>query len=128
MSDISIRAIIQSVARASGIPVERLTSRRRVSEIVMARHLAMHIAREQGYSYPRIGRYFVCDHTTVMSGVKRIDAKLPSDAGLRETRANVIADLAGGVAVEIHVCEGCTKRQALIDEIRALLVEARRAA
>ena len=121
MKQNSIREIVSAVSRATGLPREQITGRRRYSNVARARHLVMFLARRAGYSFPAIGRWLCCDHSTVISGVKRVEELLPSDATLREWLDAAQRDLNDAPAIEVHVCSGCQKRDELIARIRELL-------
>lgn len=63
-----VRDIITACARFHGLTVERI---------------AMYLAREMTpCSFPMIGRVFDRDHTTVLSGAKRIERLMFNDAKL----------------------------------------------
>lgn len=65
-----------------------LDSARRTLKIVYPRHIAMYLARQvTGRSYPEIGRRFGNrDHTTVLSGIRKIER-------LRKTDSKLDADI-----------------------------------
>jgi chromosomal replication initiator protein len=64
---ITALSIIERAAAKHGVETEFLRQDRRDAATVAARHDAMQrIRRELGWSYPRIGRLFNRDHTTVM--------------------------------------------------------------
>jgi chromosomal replication initiator protein len=62
-----------------------LSSKDRHKTIALARHVAMYLCKQRlRASYPEIGRAFGNrDHTTVMSGVRKVDAMRTTDADLR---------------------------------------------
>lgn len=61
------------VAKMAGVTIDEIHSHDRDREFADARAMVWLIAREyMNLSYPLIGRLFNRDHTTVMSGVKRI--------------------------------------------------------
>lgn len=53
--------------------------RRKYPSLVMVRHKLWHYLREVGWSYPYIARHFGVDHTTVISGVRRIERLYAED-------------------------------------------------
>jgi hypothetical protein len=62
-----MRRILGEVAEKHNLPAADIFKDRRVRHIVRARQEAMwRCSEETGYSYPRIGRFFGRDHTTVM--------------------------------------------------------------
>ncbi len=62
-----------------------LSSKDRHKTIALARHVAMYLCKQRlRASYPEIGRAFGNrDHTTVMSGVRKVDAMRATDSDLR---------------------------------------------
>ena len=83
--------IMNAVAAYYGITVDELSGNSRVSQIAIARQVAMYICREQtNLSLPKIGQLFGNrDHTTVMYAAKKI-AEMMSE---RRSIYNVVADL-----------------------------------
>lgn len=75
-------AIFRWVCEAYGIEPSDLTGNSRMEPIAEARNVAYYLARQRGMSYPRIGRLFKRDHTSVISGVKRVQALLKADVGV----------------------------------------------
>lgn len=74
---ISPAMVIRATSRAMNVPVEAITGNCRRAHIVRARHLAMYVCRVQyGHSYPRIGRDFSRDHSTVISGIEAAQKRL----------------------------------------------------
>lgn len=69
--------IAAGVAAKHGVTLAMLMGESRVKHIVAARHEAWWLVwRTTGMSYPRIGAIFRRDHTTIMHGVKKHDAKM----------------------------------------------------
>lgn len=65
--------IIAEVAEEHGVSVAALLGPCKVRELAVPRMLAYHrIRAELGYSYPRIGRIFKRDHSTIIYGVRRV--------------------------------------------------------
>jgi chromosomal replication initiator protein len=65
-------AIIALAAAEHGVEFDWLRQERRDAATVAARHAAMQrIRRQLGWSYPRIGRLFNRDHTTVMHACEK---------------------------------------------------------
>ncbi|GAB4558073.1 MAG: hypothetical protein Tsb0020_02760 [Haliangiales bacterium] len=77
--------VIKRVAHYYGIKVADIKSSRRHKAIAGPRAVAMYLARQHtSDSYPDLGRAFGGKHhTTVLSAVEKITAKLKSDPGLR---------------------------------------------
>ncbi len=75
-SRVTPERVIEVVANGCGISVEELLGRSRTRPLVIARHVAMYILRQQtDLSYPEIAKVFGGrDHTTVMHAVRKIAA------------------------------------------------------
>jgi chromosomal replication initiation ATPase DnaA len=81
--------IIEAVAEASGVSVDIILGKRRYVRAARARHVAMWAVRERmGWSYPRIGRVFNRDQSTVRNGCRRVSAALEK---IGPTRSLVMA-------------------------------------
>ena len=77
-------AILRGVADFYGVTTDDLTGTRRVQRIVVPRHVAMYIMREDGQmSLPQIGQTLNRDHTTVLHGVDRITEQIDKNEALR---------------------------------------------
>lgn len=63
--------IVEAVADECRVTPEVLISPSRAPMLVAARHRAMKIARDAGYSLPQIGRALNRDHTTVLYGLRK---------------------------------------------------------
>jgi hypothetical protein len=71
----SLRDIEAAACARFGLTVEQLRGPKKVRGIVRPRQIVMYLAREMTpLSYPRIGAHFNRDHTTVLSGERRIRA------------------------------------------------------
>jgi len=80
--DVTFELIQEVVASHFKITVEDLISKKRTSDLAMARQVAMYLCREmiEGASLPQIGSFFGGrDHTTVIHAVEKISAKCSSD-------------------------------------------------
>ena len=77
--------VIATVAEKCGVTVEAMKGRNRAQEIVMPRQIAMYLMREEtGASLAEIGRALGGrDHTTVIHGIEKIEARLQEDSALR---------------------------------------------
>jgi len=77
--------VVQTVADAFGIPIDRMLSRERTHEIALPRQIAMYLLREESnISLPQIGEALGGrDHTTVMYGCDKISDLLERDDRLR---------------------------------------------
>jgi hypothetical protein len=70
----TIARVRKEVSLRYGITEEELCSAQRNAKIVLARHIAMYVAKKiTGKSLPEIGRLFGGkDHTTILNAVRRI--------------------------------------------------------
>lgn len=65
-----------AIARAANVSIEAINGKSRQREVVDARHAIWYIAHDHmGMAYTTLARLYNRDHTTIMSGVKRIRAK-----------------------------------------------------
>lgn len=83
--EITPTLIIEVVAEHFGINPDDITSKKRNSEYVQPRHIAMYLCREiTSTSLVNIGKIMgKRDHTTVMNGIKNISEKIKTDSELR---------------------------------------------
>lgn len=89
--------LVERVAERMGYRFDDLVGEARERNITEARHVAMALVREQtDLSYPAIGKLFNRDHTTVMSGVQRINELLAT--GDRPDLELVMSDVSVEVA------------------------------
>lgn len=65
-------AIVHSVSKHVGYPVEDLIGRSTERPVTRARWLAMKRCRVAGYSLTAIGRYFDRDHTSVIHALQKL--------------------------------------------------------
>lgn len=84
-SSTPLAELVATVAKYYSLPVRQVRSSSRRAPIVLARAVAIYLARQlTPLSYDEIGRYLGGrDHTTVMHNYKRIDSRLSSDRALR---------------------------------------------
>lgn len=90
-----ISAIVKASAIVFGVEMTEITGPRRSKHLVTARQVAMYVAaKHTDASLPEIGRYIGNrDHTTVLHGVRRMDARVAS--GLAAAyRISEVRDLA----------------------------------
>jgi chromosomal replication initiation ATPase DnaA len=72
--------ILHLVGQDFGVPVALIASACRRKDIAMSRHVAFCVGqRGLGYSLPRIGRLAGRDHTTVLHGIRRVEAMAEAD-------------------------------------------------
>ena len=99
MGIIPISAILGACAVFYGVPISRLFAERRTKGIVKPRQIAMYLAKElTPRSLPDIGRQIGGrDHTTVLHGVRKIDALIKRDPNLAAEVATIRARIVGRV-------------------------------
>lgn len=85
--EITPESIIKTVAEHFSISTADLASKKRNSEIVLPRHIAMYLCREMtDVSLSAIGTLLgKKDHTTVLNGADKISIKLQKDPTLKTT-------------------------------------------
>ncbi len=83
--EITPTLIIEVVAEHFGINPDDITSKKRNSEYVQPRHIAMYLCREiTSTSLVNIGKIMgKRDHTTVMNGIKNISERIKTDPELK---------------------------------------------
>src|SRR5271166_6324542 len=99
MGIIPIGAILGACAVFYGVPISSLFAERRTKDIVKPRHIAMYLAKElTPRSLPDIGRRIGGrDHTTVLHGVRKIDALIKRDPSLAAEVATIRARIVGRI-------------------------------
>lgn len=86
--------IFHAVARKYGVTIEDIRGKRRTREIAQARHVCIYIMRTvTDMSLPSIGRVFNRDHTTILSSVDTIQAKIREDASLENDIDDLIKEI-----------------------------------
>ncbi len=91
---IKVEKIISEVAHTYNVSESDILSNRKTAELVLARQVAMYIARETtDLSYKAIGESFGKDHTTVLYNVKKIDDFLKDKPYQKELVDDLIANL-----------------------------------
>ncbi|CAN5629771.1 chromosomal replication initiator protein DnaA [soil metagenome] len=93
--DLTAEEIIQRVAKQFQVDVTALCGRNRSKEIVLPRQISMYLMREEtAASLADIGRSLGGrDHTTVIHGIEKIEARLLEDSGLRSQILSIREDL-----------------------------------
>ena len=82
---LSSRQLIERVAKYYNLSSKDLLGTSRMKDIKNARQVAMYLMREElGLSTVKIGLEFSKDHTTIMHGIKVIEANLKSNFSFRE--------------------------------------------
>ncbi len=91
---IKIEKIISEVAHTYNVSESDILSNRRTAELVLARQVAMYIARETtDLSFKAIGESFGKDHTTVLYNVNKIEKFLRDRPYQKELVDDLIANL-----------------------------------
>lgn len=92
--DRSIAAIQDAVATRYNITVDDLVSTSRQHRYVRPRQIAMYLA-VGGASYPKVGRAFHRDHTTVIHAIKAVETRMKDDIDLVRDIAVIRGSLEG---------------------------------
>lgn len=91
---IKIEKIISEVARTYNVSENDILSERRTADLVIARQVAMYIAKETtGLSYKAIGESFGKDHSTVLHNVNKIKTFLSERPYEKELVHDIIKNL-----------------------------------
>lgn len=92
---ISLDHIKKATADYYSVRIDDMSAKIRTKEIVIARQVAMYLAREfTSASYPKIGEGFGGrDHTTVLHAYQKITNSLKSEAAVKEAVKNIAAKL-----------------------------------
>ena len=81
-------------AHKYGVTVEDIRGKRRTREIAQARHVCIYIMRTvTDLSLPSIGRVFNRDHSTILSSIDTIQAKIREDASLENDIDDLIKEI-----------------------------------
>ena len=89
-----IAVVVAGAAIAAGVDPAEVRGRSRLQGPARARHVAVWLLGEAGWTRPQIGRAFGRDHTTALNSTRRVDAVL---AGLTFGDEMSIADVARDV-------------------------------
>lgn len=86
LGELNTKRIKEVVADKYGLSVKLLDGKARVSQVTTARHVAMYLTKDiLGHSLSQIGAEFGGrDHTTVMSGIKKIKKKIEISGEFRK--------------------------------------------
>lgn len=78
--NVTIDKILHTVSSHYNISIDDMKSRKRVSNIASARHVAVYIIKKMtDRSLPAIGREFNRDHTTIINSIDTVEKRLASD-------------------------------------------------
>lgn len=91
---IKVETIIAEVAKTYNLTEEEILSARKTAALVLARRVAMYIARQTtDLSFETIGEYFGRDHSTVLYNVNKIEKFLADKPYQRELVEDIIKNL-----------------------------------
>ena len=79
-SRITIRSIAMEVSEETGVPMAMICGRVRRTPVVEARWRVWSRARAQGFTLPQIGRATGHHHTSVLNGLRRMEAARKAEA------------------------------------------------
>lgn len=80
----NLRKIVARTADYFNLLTDELRGKSRGNLIVLQRHICMYVALKiTGFSLTRIGRYLRRDHTTVLYGIRRIEALIKCNDDVR---------------------------------------------
>ncbi|MFZ5859081.1 MAG: chromosomal replication initiator protein DnaA [Chloroflexota bacterium] len=100
-SELEPQTVIDVVARFFNLSADKLLSADRSKNVSMPRQLAMYILREDvKASLPQIGEFVGGrDHTTVMHGIKKIEADIKNDDRMQRQLMQIRQQLYGQAAI-----------------------------
>lgn len=76
----TIARICEVVAARYHLTMKQLRSPKSCRSVAWPRQIAMYLARRHlHHSYPRIGRFFEMDHSTVVHAVRRVELRMAGD-------------------------------------------------
>ncbi|HBL85474.1 MAG: hypothetical protein A2Y17_06150 [Clostridiales bacterium GWF2_38_85] len=82
-NELTADTIIKGVSARYDLSITDIKGRKRNSNIIRARNIAIHLMRSSiGMSLPAIGRFFERDHTTILNSVTNIESELKSNPAL----------------------------------------------
>jgi len=99
-----IAVVIASAALAAGVDPADVRGRSRLQGPARARHVAVWLLSEAGWTLPQIGQAFGRDHTTALNSARRVDAALAGrtfgdEARIVDVARDVLAAMDGRIAV-----------------------------
>lgn len=69
------REVLIALSRATGLPEKWLTGRIKRQELIVPRHIGYYLCQKlTGSSYFQIGQTFNRDHSTIISGIRNVNA------------------------------------------------------
>jgi chromosomal replication initiator protein len=109
----TLSEIIDATAQAYGLTADQLMCRSRRRTLVMPRHFAMYLCRRLTQaSLAEIGRAFCRDHTTVMHGLRTVEARIAARPQVRYELEALAARL-GAPSLEAASGSGTARARAV---------------
>ena len=91
---ITIEKIFSFISKRYGVSAEEIKSKKRTSDIVYVRHIAMYLCTEYaGMSLKAIGRQFGRDHSTVISARDNVLNRMKKDASFDKEIKELVKEL-----------------------------------
>lgn len=92
------RRVLGTVADVFGVPVGAILSERRDAPTAIARQVVYYVLRDHlCWTLPQIGWYLKRDHSTVLSGVRKVRRRQRSDHDFAVRLRDVLARVAVGL-------------------------------
>jgi len=94
---VSIDAIIETVAKFYGVPVNTIREKNRRKEVIFPRMVSMYLAKQMTqYSLKTIGLQFGGrDHSTVIHALHTVEEKLTSEASFKDELDSIVKQVNG---------------------------------
>lgn len=91
--------VLKAVSTHTGVPISEMRSERREQRIVKPRQYVYYLSKKlTTASMPAIGRQLRKDHTSVLSGIRKIEKLRRTDAKIEADLQAVAASLGGSLA------------------------------
>ena len=105
-----MRIVIRLVARVTGTTASQLTGKRQIRQISLPRMIAMWVGvRHLSLTTPQVGRSLNRDHTTVLTGIRKVEKLRWAD----RTLARRISEICERVDIELAKPPGAHNGQAV---------------
>lgn len=88
----TVEAIVEATAELLDVPAAEILGRRRPAPLVRARFVVYWLGWFEGISYSELGRILDRDHSTILSGVQRMNEQLRLDDELVQTVRTIAFD------------------------------------
>ena len=92
---VTINRIVEEVSRTTGVSIEDIYSKKRSSNISLARKMCFYIIRETtSMSYEAIGKEFNnMDHSSVLYNIQKMETLLKTDSNLNSRVLDIINNI-----------------------------------